>query len=87
MGFVGNLLLFVAVKEFCKSIKNRQSCSSSEPALLQKSVKRYSTRAIFEGQNVPNPFSAPGIRCGATTIPIQTIYSRMENDIYPTPLL
>ena len=22
MGFVGNLLLFVAVKEFCKSIKN-----------------------------------------------------------------
>jgi len=25
MGFVGNLLLFAAVKEFCKSIKNWQS--------------------------------------------------------------
>jgi len=27
MGFVGNLLLFSAVKEFCKSIKNSQSYS------------------------------------------------------------
>jgi len=27
MGFVGNLLLFAAVKEFCKSIKNWQSYS------------------------------------------------------------
>jgi len=26
MGFVGNLVLFVAVKEFCKPIKNWQSC-------------------------------------------------------------
>ena len=25
MGFVGNLLLFAAAKEFCKSIKNCQS--------------------------------------------------------------
>jgi len=27
MGFVGNLLLFAAVKEFCESIKNWQSYS------------------------------------------------------------
>jgi len=27
MNFVGNLLLFAAVKEFCKSIKNKQSYS------------------------------------------------------------
>jgi len=27
MGFVGNLLLFAAVKEFSKSIKNWQGCS------------------------------------------------------------
>jgi len=27
MDFVGNLLLFAAVKEFCKSIKNWQSYS------------------------------------------------------------
>jgi len=27
MSFVGNLLLFAAVKEFCKSIKNWQSYS------------------------------------------------------------
>jgi len=27
MSFVGNLLLFVAVKEFCKSTKNRHSYS------------------------------------------------------------
>jgi len=27
MGFVANLVLFVAAKEFCKSIKNQQSYS------------------------------------------------------------
>jgi len=27
MGFIGNLVLFVTVKEFCKSIKNWQSYS------------------------------------------------------------
>jgi len=28
MGFVGNLVLFAAVKEFCQSIKNGQSYSN-----------------------------------------------------------
>ena len=34
MGFVGNLLLFAAVKEFCKSIKNWQSYSYGEGGTL-----------------------------------------------------
>jgi len=34
MSFVGNLLLFAAVKEFCKSIKNWQSYSHGKGGTL-----------------------------------------------------
>jgi len=50
MGFVGNLVLFAAVKRFCKSVKNWQSCNHDQGGTLFDTQCRQKTTTTLSNK-------------------------------------